>query len=199
MESAQISAGDTVFWIRDLNLTERDKQLLDGGEWLLDSHISAVSDLLRRQYPKQSGLQSSLLLASMLMWKSSSKDFVQIVNVSQNHWLCASTSLSSPGVCDIYDCMPPTNSITLMRQIAAMMKCQSPEIKIRFIDVQRQSGGSDCGLFAAAFAEALCRGEDPHLMSFSQHHMREHLQGCSEKGYLSAFPAADKPRRLNRS
>ena len=34
---------------------------------------------------------------------------------------------------------------------------------------------SDCSLFAVAFAQVLCAGLDPHLATFDQKSMREHL------------------------
>jgi len=37
-------------------------------------------------------------------------------------------------------------------QIAALLATRSKTIKLSFVDVQKQSGGYDCGLFALAFA-----------------------------------------------
>ena len=56
--------------------------------------------------------------------------------------------------------------------------------------------GSDCGLFAVAFATALCSGIDPFTCSFKQTEMRSHLLTCFESHQLSTFPAPDRPRRL---
>ena len=55
-----------------------------------------------------------------------------------------------------------------------------------------------CGLFAIAFAEALCAGKDPHLLSFDQKNMRQHLQSNLEGGTITSFPSAAKPQRLQR-
>ena len=46
------------------------------------------------------------------------------------------------------------------------------------------SVGFDCGLFAIAFATALCNGVDPHGLSLDQGAMREHLVGCFEEGEM---------------
>lgn len=54
--------------------------------------------------------------------------------------------------------------------------------------VQRQVGGDDCGLFAVAFAEAVCRGDDPELLRFDQGKMRQHLEQCFVSGIMTAFP-----------
>ena len=103
-----------------------------------------------------------------IKWRSSNVDFVQIVHVSGNHWVCVSNMLSPPGVCEVFGDLPPTFSSTLSRQVATTVRCNGPHLNICYVDVQHQSGADDCGLFAIAFAEALCSGDDPHTMSFDQ-------------------------------
>ena len=102
---------------------------------------------------------------------------------------------SPPGVCDAYDSMVSCLSPTLSRQIAVIMRCPEPYFKVRFINVQRQSGASDCGLFALDFAVALCKRQDPHQWTFEQTKMRKHLMQCLENGKVTEFPVA-KPRRF---
>ncbi len=103
--------------------------------------------------------------------------------------MCASNSLSPPGVCDVYDSMPTSHSSVLARQVAAMMKSQASSFRLRHVNVQMQNGASDCGLFAIAFAVSLCRGKDPHVCSYDQSQMRHHLYQCLEKGVMMEFPA----------
>ena len=43
---------------------------------------------------------------------------------------------------------------------------------MNFIDVQVQTGRNDCGLFAIAFAVALCSGRDSHMMKYEQNETR---------------------------
>lgn len=186
------------YWIEPLDLREADRECLVRGDWLNDGHITAASKLLQKQYPNQNGLRSTQLLAKKLKWQSSNVDFVQIVHVGGNHWVCASNALSSPGVCDVYDSMPASHSSTLTRQVAAIMKSPEPAFTMRYINVQMQNGANDCGLFAVAFAVALCSGKDPHICSYDQSQMREHLFQCLEKGEMTEFPATKKPKRLSR-
>ena len=42
----------------------------------------------------------------------------------------------------------------MKHQIAAFLATQSKTIKLSFVDVLKQSGGYDCGLFVLAFAKA---------------------------------------------
>ena len=62
--------------------------------------------------------------------------------------------------------------------------------------MQHQSGGSDCGLYSIAFAQARCAGVDPHLLALDQCKMREHLHLCFEEEKISPFPPAKRSRRL---
>ena len=153
--------------------------------------------LIKKQFPDQNGLQSTQILAKNLQWQSSNSDFVQILHVSQSHWVCSSNIFSSPEVCDLYSHL--STSAHLPVKLLQYMKCQSPSFKLRHIDVQHQSGGQDCGLFAIAFMYALCTGKDPHLCSFDQLQMRCHLHSCLQSQTMSEFPAATKPRRLGRT
>ena len=94
--------------------------------------------------------------------------------------------------------LPVTFSSTLTTQVTAMLHSSKPKFILRYIEVQHQNGADDCGLFAIAFAEALCAGKDPHLLSFDQKKMRQHLQSNLEGGTITEFPSAAKPRRSKR-
>ena len=86
----------------------------------------------------------------------SSQDFIQIVHVDANHWVCISNINCPPNTCNVYDSMSPKYSMTLMTQVAAIMKCSEDCFTMRHIEVQIQHGSSDCGLFAIAFTTLLC-------------------------------------------
>ena len=51
-----------------------------------------------------------------------------------------------------------------------------------------QSGLSDCGLFAIAFATALIFGKQPCEFMFQQRQTRSHLIQCLESHSMSMFP-----------
>ena len=62
--------------------------------------------------------------------------------------------------------------LTVMKKVLIYcVNCQTT----RYMNVQWQSGGCDCGLFAPAFAIELCFKRDPIAPSFNQVKMREHL------------------------
>ena len=113
----QVHHKELEYWVKSLNLITEDQKSLLTGLWLNDNHISAGLKLLKEKYPEQNGLLSTQLLAKKLEWNSNNKDFVQVVHVSGNHWVCTSNKFSAPGVCDVYDSMSPSLSPTLSRQI----------------------------------------------------------------------------------
>ena len=63
--------------------------------------------------------------------------------------------------------MYPNVSTIVKSQIAALLATKNKEIKLRFMDVQKQSGGYDCGVFAIAFATALAHGINPGKYLFN--------------------------------
>ena len=134
---------------------------------LSSKHIYAVHTLLKKQYPEQNGLQDTLQLSNNFKWLSGNKDFVQIIHISLNHWVCASNCLTPDDVVEVYDSLPATCNNALTGQIAAILRCSTPHFTIQWASVQLQSGKDDCALFAVAFAEALCAGKDPPTLCFN--------------------------------
>ena len=161
--------------------------------------MEAANKLLKEQYPQQNGLQDTLVLAELCHFKSSPTDFVQIVNISRSRWVCVSNVFSSPGVVEVFDSMPAysTTSSGLKRQVAAILKTSEKSFDLYHVDVQRQVGGSDCCLFALAFAVSLCMRKDPHTERYAQTEMRQHLARCIEEKEMTSFPNSNR-RRLGR-
>jgi hypothetical protein len=189
-----------VYWVQELGLKIREKHVLSTGDWISDLHMQAANKLLKEQYPKQNGLQDTLVLAELCRFRSSPTDFIQIVNISRSHWVCVSNVFSSSGVVEVFDSMPAysTSSSSLKRQVAAMLKTSEKCFDLYHVDVQRQVGGSDCGLFAIAFAASLCARNDPHTERYAQTEMRQHLAQCFEEKKISSFPNSNGRRRLGR-
>ena len=191
---------DEVYWVQELGLKSEEKHILSTGEWLSDIHVAAANKLLKEQYPHQNGLQDTLALAELCRFRSSPTDFIQIVNISRSHWVCVSNVFSSPGVVEVFDSMPAysTTLSGLKRQVAAILKTSEKSFDLYHVDVQRQVGGSDCCLFAIAFAASLCVRKDPHTERYAQAEMRQHLARCFEEKKITSFPNSDGRRRLGR-
>ena len=114
--------------------------------------------------------------------------------------MCVSNIKCAPGVVDVYDSISfySVHSYSVSKQVAGVLHTSESSFQLQFPDVQRQCGGADCGLFAIAFATALCFGQDPYRLSFNQQKMRNHLMECFKIGEMSPFPPAKEQRRLAR-
>ena len=167
--------------------------LLTPTAWLTDSIIDASQKLLLQKMPSNTGFQS-ITLGRTLYFEVQSNEFVQILHNGHGHWLTISTvGMTHPEVC-VYDSMYPTTSTHVKHQIASLLATTQNTIRLRHMDVQMQSGGYDCGLFAIAFATALVHGEQPGRFLFDQDKMRHHLLKCLQEGELTPFPVK-KTRR----
>ena len=70
-------------------LTEADKDAIISGKTLTDLHINVAQELLKRQFPHFSGLQSTLLL-SKCQKVTVTAAHAQIIHSRGNHWVVAS-------------------------------------------------------------------------------------------------------------
>lgn len=77
-------------------------------------------------------------------------------------------------------------------------KSKDDSFKLHHVDVQRQIGGSDCALFAMAFATALCESIDPYLLNCDQASMRSHLIQCFENRKITQFLETSHAKRAAR-
>ena len=114
--------------------------------------------------------------------------------------MCVSNVFSPPGVVEVFDSMPAysTTSSTLKKQVASILKAPEKSFDLHHIDVQRQIGGSDCCLFAVAFATSLCMRKDPHTERYMQPMMRDHLAKCLDEKRITDFPHTAGRKRLGR-
>ncbi len=58
-----------------------------------------------------------------------------------------------------------------------------------YYPAQGQTNDKDCGVFAVAFAMALCNEMVPEELTFYQERMRGHLQFCLEDKLMRHFPS----------
>ena len=115
------------FWIHSLQLNPNDELELVNGLWLTDRHIVAAQKLLKIHHSNINGLEDPLLLAERFQYKSTATSFVQIINLSRTHWVCASSINCPLGIVDVYDSMPACSfgSLSLKRQVAVILKTMS--------------------------------------------------------------------------
>lgn len=89
------------------------------------------------------------------------RDFILILHDGANkHWVTISAVIDT-ATADVYDSLYMSASASIKHQLAALLSTSKESIELRYIDVQKQSGTNDCGLFAIAFTTALCFGRQP--------------------------------------
>ena len=60
-------------------------------------------------------------------------------------------------------------------QVACLLHTSKSEFTLNFVDVHKQTGSNDCGLFSIAYAVALCLGKNPSTLVFDQPKVHSHL------------------------
>ena len=142
-----------------------------------------------------SGLQPPTLQYTQMFDVHHSSEFVQCLNLANNHWITVSTVGCVPGVVNVYDSLHLGLSSSLKRTIANLLHTSKPTIVIQQPRMQQQTGGSDCGLFAVATATAICNGQKPETIRFDQTQMRQHLLKSLDEKLLLPFPSRKTSRR----
>ena len=82
-----------------------------------------------------------------------------------------------------------SGSVDVQLQIAAIMRCEADTITLEVQSTQKQRGPNDCALFAIAYAVDLCCENDPTMLWYNQHKMREHLVECLQEKKMRPFPS----------
>ena len=138
------------------------------------------------------GLMNPLLLNTW--WEPPALPFVQIFNQNGSHWVVASTIGCNAGCVRLYDSSLRKETCEATKKILFMLVQTTGSLTVDVMNVQQQEGGSDCGLFAIAFATSLVFGQCPTLWRYTQKSMRKHLMDCLEKKDICPFPS----RAVNR-
>ena len=181
--------------VGNIKLYQTQKRILESSEWVDDVIINASQNLLRQQHPEIGSLQPPVL-ATQLSMEPQRGEFVQIVNIGRNHWVTLSTVGCKPGHINVYDSLHMDLSSAVKELIADLMQWKGKDITINYCDVQWQVGGNDCGIFAIAFATAICNGLEPASLVLDQPRMRQHLMVCFNNEELTLFPERSRKRMI---
>lgn len=184
--SSEVTEKEWVRFGKGLVLTFADREHILAGEKLNDRHINLAQNMLKQQFSEIGGLQSTLLQAKPWKQRTENKKMIQIVHSRGDHWIVAATMLATDDRVLVYDSVyrtldQPTTNIILNLFPAST----STEL----VQVNRQRGGLDCGVFAVAISTSLTFQQNPAVIKFDQPAMRAHLVACFEKGQFSPFPS----------
>jgi hypothetical protein len=177
--------------LKALGLMNIDVTVIESGQCLNDRVINAAQALLKEKFNMFNGLHDTVIVAAghVTLSGESEVSFVQIFHDEPHqHWLVATNVNCNRHELLIYCSSHLTPSSQCMSVITRFVKFQCHKITIHVMNVARQSGAKDCGLFAIAYAETLLRGMDPVNVVYRQGDMRSHLRTCLTYGDISAFP-----------
>ena len=164
-----------------IQLHTKDKLMIEGGCKLSDKHINFAHAILRAQFPQCEGLQNTLL-QSRMRWSPGSK-IVQILHVRSDHWVVISNIFCSKNVLNVYDTIFDDIDIPTMTLLNSMFE---GNLTVTIAPLQKQQGGSDCGVFSVAVATSLLHGHTPG--PYKQSLLRPHLISCFENNLMLPFP-----------
>lgn len=168
--------------------------MLSPTAWLTDEIIHAAQLLLHSNIPLAGGLQNPIR-GTTCSFDVECGEFLQILHNGVDHWLLVSTlGIVKEGVVLVYDSKYNYLTSHTQLQIASLLNTPHSVIRAKFIDVQQQSGNSDCGLFAIAYATALSLGEDPGKIDFDKSSLRKHLYSCLKSKKITMFPVIRRKR-----
>lgn len=115
------------------------------------------------------------------------KKHIEILYSTDNHWIC---SYYNTKKIYIYDSL---NRFSLNNDQIIFLQHLYPYFNIDskstvFMRVQNQCNGTDCGVFAIAFAVSLLYNQKPECIVYDQNLMRSHLLKIFQTNMISHFP-----------
>ena len=175
-----------------IKLGAHHKEVLQSRQWLDDKIINVAQALLKAQHPLVGGFQD-IALAQKLAMTPEPGEFIQLLNVGSQHWITVSNiGCTTPFSVKVYDSMHWRLTGHEKKVVADLLQCREKAIMVSYMDVQLQAGGSDCGLFALAFATSLCNGDKPEAVLYEQSSLRNHLFSGIMQQKLLPFPKKRK-------
>ena len=142
---------------------------------------------------KQVSKHLQLVYAEPTLSKLGSSSKFSITDRS-DHWLAITTIGTSHPEVLVYDSLSSTVPEKVKLQISSLLCTRKRSVRLQFVDIVKQSGLNDCGVFAVAYATTLCLGKSPGKYTFDQTKMRKHLQRCLEKRHFTMFPITKERR-----
>ena len=184
-EKIWVKCGKTV-------LTTKDRNVIQNGSKLTDIQINVSQQLLKKQFSSFNGFQSTLYqLKKPLEHKTNA---IQILHVEKNHWAVMSTVGRMEAQINYDSVYSKLSTTTEQINVQLMSPHKKYEIKVKIIDTPKQSGSTDCGLYAIATSTAIAYGSDPQELIYFQSDMRAHLIDCIKKQSMKEFPVKQKHR-----
>ena len=82
--------------------------------------------------------------------------------------------------------LPPAT----LKIICSLLHCCKTKLTVNIMQLQKQSNGSGCGVYATACAPSLCNENEPSDQYWDEKKLRLHLLQCFESTSMSIVPAS---------
>ena len=195
-DSLQSSSNED-FWIPKYKLTMNHKRRLQQMHLRLeDCHINAFQILISRTFASQGWQNVEVGHVGFEFAPAPSIQILHNIN-GDNHWLASAST--SVGVLVADSLLSEPNQVICQQLLDLHCKPAEDWLDVTYLDVQRQSGGTQCGDFAIAFAAAFASGKSVkavRALRFDQDGMRSHLLTCLAADQFSPFPASKQKADL---
>ena len=157
-------------------------------KWLDDAIINAVQYILHSQYGMPEFQATTL--GYHLIFDIMRKGFIQILHNGEDHWFTISTLGLPSGHVHFYDSLYNTCTDHGIETICSILYTPTNEVHLHFMDVDKQTNHSDCGLYAIVYAIDLCCDEDVCFRKYDT--VTSVLSKCFESRKITAFPSLDR-------
>ena len=144
------------------NIASLTKTIRKDGKWLSDEHINHAQALLANQCAHIDGFQAVSVFCPEGCQNvgTPKKEFIQIMNVTGDHWTTVSNVGCGNDEAMVYDSLyedfSPSVKPKFLKQMAYMVQPTSQNITLWWGDIQKQKGSDDCGLFAICCCNMPC-------------------------------------------
>ena len=170
--------------------------------WVNDNIVHSAQLLLKELSKDEiKGWQSPQLCKTKALFSPLSpySPFVQVLHVSQNHWITVSNMMQGGKISHdsvfVYDSLlPNVTKMDTKKQICSFLRPQSKTVRFELMNIQMQESLNDCGLHAIAIATELVYERDPCKAYFLAKEMRGHLIQCFNKKEITPFPVKRERR-----
>ena len=105
--------------------------------------------------------------------------------------ICATTIGTARKEVLVYDSWYTKWDESTISMFTKQFRCNTHSIKV-LDKIQKQQGGTECGLYAIANATSIAYGRDPSQLLHCEKEMRQHLFNCFSQKHLKPFPLIDK-------
>ena len=173
-------------------MCEDEFNIIKTGQMLTDTSINVAQNFLHNQFPYVDGLEDTVL-GPTFQFSIAGGEFVQVLHDGGLHWICVSNIGCAKGVVKCFDSYNNRGYIKkyVGKQVASIIRELSPQLTVRITAVQQQQNGTDCGVFALAYATSLLHGQDPESVTYDTSKLRSHLLHCLHQGHMSPFPLTE--------